>query len=74
MITSDPKAMQDGIGTFKSTHSYIEHGMAQGYVPIINHQRTCYVWVWQDNMAQMQSVNTEKIEVRARLNPRLRRK
>lgn len=61
---NDPKAMQDGIGTLKMQESSLYHGMAQGFTPVIKHQRTCYVWQGFNGFQQVVSINTETLIVR----------
>ena len=66
---NDSKAKQDGIGTIHSLESSLYHGLAQGWTPLIKHQRTCYVWhEYYKGFFRIASVNTETLIVRPRFN------
>ncbi|ULT55427.1 hypothetical protein L1999_20305 [Neobacillus drentensis] len=68
------KAKEDTFFTSKAHSSYVEFRHGQGLVPIITHGRTAHNWENQGGYYLPVSTTLETIEVRARLNPKLRRK
>jgi hypothetical protein len=67
------KARDDSIFTVRSDHSYVEYRIAQGYVPVVEHRRLSYIWSGSGGSYSILSVQTETIEVRPRLHPKLRK-
>lgn len=68
------KAKEDTYVTTKEHHSYIEFNHGQGFVPVVKHRRYSHIWSGNNGWYTPTSVVTEVIEVRARLNKKLRKK